>query len=86
MIYQLKRLCVPDRAYTENMFINSIHISLYDIYLTQNIYVKLTGVNVTVFITEENRKVSTYQRDLGTERVGNIHSYVFTNEFSTISG
>ena len=37
IIHQLKRLCVPDCAYTENMFINSIHISLYDISLTQNI-------------------------------------------------
>ena len=37
IIYQLKRLCVPDCAYTENMYINSIHISLYDISLTQNI-------------------------------------------------
>ena len=37
MNYQLKRLCVPDCANTENMFINSIHISLYDISLTQNI-------------------------------------------------
>ena len=37
LIYQLKRLCVPDCAYTKNMFINSIHISLYDISLTQNI-------------------------------------------------
>ena len=37
VIYQLKRLCVPDCAYTENMFINSIHISLYHISLTQNI-------------------------------------------------
>ena len=37
IFYQLKRLCVPDCAYTENMFINSIHISLYDISLTQNI-------------------------------------------------
>ena len=39
IIYQLKRLCVPDCAYTENMFINSIHISLYDISLTQNIFI-----------------------------------------------
>ena len=37
IIYQLKRLCVPDCAYTENMFINSIHISLYGGSLTQNI-------------------------------------------------
>ena len=37
IIYQLKRLCVPDCAYTENIFMNSIHISLYDISLTQNI-------------------------------------------------
>ena len=37
IIYQLKRLCIPDCAYTENMFINSVHISLYDISLTQNI-------------------------------------------------
>ena len=37
IIYQLKRLCITDCAYTENMFINSIHISLYDISLTQNI-------------------------------------------------
>ena len=36
IIHQLKRLCVPDCAYTENMFINSIHISLRDISLTQN--------------------------------------------------
>ena len=36
IIYQLKRLCVPDWAYTEHMFINSIHISLYDVSLTQN--------------------------------------------------
>ena len=35
IIYQLKRLCVPDCAYTDNMLINSIHISLYDISLTQ---------------------------------------------------
>ena len=41
IIYQLKRQCVPDYVYTENMFINSIHISLYDISLTQNIYIKL---------------------------------------------
>ena len=37
IIYQLKRLCVPDCAYTENMSINSIHISLYATSLTQNI-------------------------------------------------
>ena len=37
IIYQLKRLCIPDCAYRENMFINSIHISLYHISLTQNI-------------------------------------------------
>ena len=37
IIYQLKRLCVPDCAYMENMFINSIRISLYDISLAQNI-------------------------------------------------
>ena len=37
IIYQLKRLCVPFCACTENIFINSIHISLYDISLTQNI-------------------------------------------------
>ena len=37
IIHQLKRLCVPDCVYTENMFINSIHISLYDISITQNI-------------------------------------------------
>ena len=37
LIYQLKRMCVPDCAYTENMFINSIHINLFDISLTQNI-------------------------------------------------
>ena len=37
MIFQLKWLYVPDFAYTENMFINSIHISLYDISLMQNI-------------------------------------------------
>ena len=44
IIYQLKRPCVPDCAYTENMFINSIHISLYDIPLTQNIlYQKRRG-------------------------------------------
>ena len=36
IIFQLKRLCVPDCACTENMFINSVHISLYDISLTQN--------------------------------------------------
>ena len=36
-MYQLKWLCVPDCAYTENMFINSTHISLYDISLRQNI-------------------------------------------------
>ena len=35
--YQLKWLCVPDCAYTENIFINSIHVSLYDISLMQNI-------------------------------------------------
>ena len=37
IIHQLERLCIPDCAYMENMFINSIHISLYDISLTQNI-------------------------------------------------
>ena len=37
IIYLSKRLCVPDCAYTENIFINSIHVSLYDIPLTQNI-------------------------------------------------
>ena len=37
IIYQLKRLCVPDCAYTKNIFINSIHVSLYDISPTQNI-------------------------------------------------
>ena len=35
--YQLKRLCIPDFAYMENMLINFIHVSLYDISLTQNI-------------------------------------------------
>ena len=30
-------MCVPDCAYTENMCICSIHISLYDISITQNI-------------------------------------------------
>ena len=33
----IHQLCVPDCAYMENMFINSIHINLYDISLTQNI-------------------------------------------------
>ena len=37
IIHQLKRLCVPDCAYTESMYINFIHISLYDISLVQNI-------------------------------------------------
>ena len=37
IIQQLKRLCVPDCTYTESMFINVIHISLYDISLMQNI-------------------------------------------------
>ena len=37
IIHQLKRPCIPDCAYTENMFINSIHISLYVISHTQNI-------------------------------------------------
>ena len=37
IIHQLKRLCVPDCAYTESMFINFIHTSLYDIPLMQNI-------------------------------------------------
>ena len=37
IIHQLKSLCIPDCAYTENMFMNYIHISLYDISLTQNI-------------------------------------------------
>ena len=37
IIYQLKQLCVPDCAYMETMFMNSIHISLYDISLKQNI-------------------------------------------------
>ena len=37
IIHQLKRLCVPDCAYTKSMFINFIHISLYDISLTRNI-------------------------------------------------
>ena len=32
--YQSKCLCILDCAYTEDMFINSIHISLYDISLT----------------------------------------------------
>ena len=42
IIYQLKRLCVPDCAYTENMFINSIHISPCMIYLSRRIfYIKL---------------------------------------------
>ena len=35
--HQLKRMCVPDCAYTDNMFINVIHISLYDISPRQNI-------------------------------------------------
>ena len=37
IIHQLKRLCVEDCAYTESMFINFIHISLYDISLMRNI-------------------------------------------------
>ena len=41
LIYQLKRLCFPDCAYTENMFINSIRISLYDTSLTQKILSQL---------------------------------------------
>ena len=39
--YQLKWLCIPDCACMENMFINSIHISLYDISLTQNIWYQI---------------------------------------------
>ena len=42
IIHQIKRLCIPDCAYMENMFINSIHISLYDIYLShRTFYIKL---------------------------------------------
>ena len=37
IIHQLKCLCVPDCAYTESMFINFIHISLYDISGMRNI-------------------------------------------------
>ena len=37
IIYQLKRLRVPDCAYTKNIFINSIHVILYDISPTHNI-------------------------------------------------
>ena len=37
IIHQLKHLCVPDCAHTESMFINFIHISLYDMSLMQNI-------------------------------------------------
>ena len=39
IIHQLKRPCVPDCAYTESMFINSIHISLYDVSLMQKIFI-----------------------------------------------
>ena len=41
LIYHLKRLCDPDCAYTESKFINSIHISLYDISRTQNILYRI---------------------------------------------
>ena len=37
IIHQLKRLCVPDCAYTESVFINFIHISVHDISLMRNI-------------------------------------------------
>ena len=37
IIHQLKCLCIPDCAYTESIFTNFIHISLYDISVMQNI-------------------------------------------------
>ena len=37
IIHQLKCLCIQDCAYMESMFINFIHISLYDISFMQNI-------------------------------------------------
>ena len=37
IIHQWTRLCVPGCVYTESMFINFIHVGLYDISLMQNI-------------------------------------------------
>ena len=37
IIYQLKHLCIPECPYTESMFINFIHISLYNTSLMRNI-------------------------------------------------
>ena len=48
IIHQLKCLCVPDCAYTESMFINFTHISLYDISLTRNILYQIKK-DVTVW-------------------------------------
>ena len=43
IIHQLTRLRIPDCTYTENMFINFIHVSLYDTSLMQNILYQIKG-------------------------------------------
>ena len=58
--YQLKRLCIPDCAYTENMLINSIRISLYDIGLKQNILYQIkrdVAVWMILWCPQRNQRI-----------------------------
>ena len=86
IIYQLKRLFVPDGAYTENMFINSIHVSLYDISLTQNILYQIKR-DVAVwknlyqlsFVYEWCKMITTFSLETGNVHLRHCQSNTYSS-------
>ena len=71
IIHQLKRLCVPDCTYTESMFINFIHISLYDISLMwKSLYQTKRDVAVWKRLGCPQRKQRTWWQILETPYTG----------------
>ena len=66
IIHQLKRLCVPECAYTESMILNFIHVSLYDISLMQNISYQIKR-DMTVWkrLGSPQRKQRTWWKNSG---------------------
>ena len=78
IVYQLKRLCVPDCAHTENIFINSIHISLHDISLTLCILYQIKrDVAVWKILGCPQRNQRTWWQILATPHTGlaKLHQY-----------
>ena len=71
IIHQSKRLCGPDCAYMDNMFINFIHISLYDIFLMQEILYQIKGdVAVWKSLGCPHRKQRTWWQIVATPYTG----------------